>query len=97
MTPQEALAELLARVGASGGSPVFISVDELACRPPDAVFSFKNHKILTPAGPARSVVCPRCERQCIMPINVVTGMELEAWVCVVCDKRSDINVVRGSR
>jgi hypothetical protein len=58
MTPQAALIELLARVGARNGAAVFISAEELSEWPAAAVAAMKSKKLLAKARPAVSVVCP---------------------------------------
>jgi hypothetical protein len=93
MTPQDALLELLARVGASHGAAVFVSADELSEWPVAAVAAMKAQKLLVKARPAVSVVCPGCERECVMPIHVVPPQGTASRAFVVCDKRSDINRV----
>ncbi len=95
MTPQDALAELLARLGAARGTPVFVNDEELSQWPPAAVAAMKSHKLLVKARPAVSVVCPGCERECVMPVQTVTYSTRTASF-IVCDKRSDINRVRVS-
>jgi hypothetical protein len=49
--------------------------------------------LLVEATPASSVVCPGCERQCIMPVHVPPGTGATVNAFVVCDKRNDINRV----
>lgn len=93
MTPQDVLAELLARVGASKGQGVFIGAQELSEWPAAAVATMKAHKLLVKARPAASVVCPACERQCVMPVHVIPAQACAARAFVVCDKRSDISRV----
>lgn len=53
----------------------------------------KAHKLLMKARPAASVICPGCERRCVMPIQVPPMQGTTARAFVVCDKRSDINRV----
>lgn len=93
MTPQDALAELLARVGASGGDAVFTEAQELAAWPAAAVMTMKAQKLLVRARPAASVVCPGCERACVMPVHVIPAQGTASRTFVICDKRSDINRV----
>jgi hypothetical protein len=88
VTGAEALSELLDRIGASRDGAVFISDHELSRWPGAAVAAFKSAGLLAAASPASSVVCPGCERQCTMPVDIAP-----AGAFVVCDKRSDINRV----
>lgn len=93
MTPADVLADLLARVDASKGQAVFIGAQELSEWPAAAVAALKKQKLLVPARPAASVVCPGCERQCVMPVQVIPAQARAARAFVVCDKRDDINRV----
>lgn len=96
MTPPEpildALLELLERVGAGKGAAL-VSEEELNGWPKEAVRELKAQKLLTKASPAKTVVCPGCERECVMPVNTVSGGTGESASFVVCDKRDDINRV----
>ena len=93
MTPQAALGELLARLAASRGAAVYVSDDELGGWPHDLVADLKANRVLMRASPAASAVCPGCERECVMPVEVQTDDGHDAAAFVVCDKRSDINRV----
>ena len=93
MTPQDALIELLARVGAGNGTAVFVSAEELSQWPAAAVAAMKSQKLLVKTRPAVSVVCPGCERECVMPVQTVPAGPRGPASFVVCDKRSDINRV----
>ncbi len=91
MTPQAALVEVLARVGANGD--VFLTEHELNQWPTSAVSAMKAQKLLNKATPAASVICPGCEQNCAMPLETVPGPSGTPAFFVVCDKRSDINRV----
>jgi hypothetical protein len=93
MTPQAALIELLARVGAGNGAVVLVSDEELSQWPAAAVAAMKSQKLLAKARPAVSVVCPGCERACVMPVHTLPRASGAAGSFIVCDKRSDINRV----
>lgn len=93
MTPQGALVELLARVGAQRGAMVLITDEELSRWPAAAVVAMKSQHLLARARPASSVVCPGCEQQCVMPVNTIPGRSRGRASFIVCDKRSDINRV----
>jgi hypothetical protein len=93
MTPQAALIELLARVGAGNGAVVLVSDEELSQWPAEAVAAMKSQKLLAKARPAISVVCPGCERACVMPVHTLPRASGAAASFIVCDKRSDINRV----
>jgi hypothetical protein len=93
MTPEAALIELLARVGAVSGATVLVSDEELRQWPAAAVAALKSQKLIAKSQPATSVVCPGCERACVMPVHNLTRANGAAASFVVCDKRSDINRV----
>ena len=93
MTPQGALTELLARVGARNGAAVLVTDEELSQWPAAAVAAMKSQKLLAKARPALSVVCPGCEQQCVMPVHTLPVGARRPASFIVCDKRSDINRV----
>lgn len=93
MTPEAALIELLARVAASQGCPVLVNEEELGHWPEAAVKAMKSQKLLARARPAASVVCPGCERECVMPVHTLPARPGGSPSFIVCDKRNDINRV----
>lgn len=93
MTPDAALVELLERVGARHGAAVIVSDHELKAWPSAAVAAMKLHGLLTKARPASSMVCPGCERECVMPVHILTDKARDPEAFIVCNKRSDINRV----
>ena len=93
MTPQDVLVELLARVGAGQGMPVFVNEEELGQWPDAAVAALKKQKLIVKAAPAQTVVCSGCEQSCSMRVNVPPSPVGTARPFVVCDKRDDINRV----
>jgi hypothetical protein len=93
MTPQTALTELLARVGACEGATVFVSAEELNQWPAAAVAALKSQGLLAKARPATSAICPGCERECTMPVHTIPTGPLAPTSFIVCDNRSDINRV----
>lgn len=93
MTPQAALVELLARLGAANGASVFVTEEELCQWPVAAVVALKSQKLIARARPAVSAVCSGCERDCMMPVHTLPTVSGSAASFIVCDKRSDINRV----
>jgi hypothetical protein len=93
MTPEAVLVELLERVGARNGAAVLVGEHELNEWPSAAIAAMKSQFLLTKARPASSAVCPGCERECLMPVHVLTDKRREPEAFIVCDKRSDINRV----
>ncbi len=93
MTPQAALIELLARVGAAQGAAVLVSEEELSQWPAVVVAAMKSQKLIAQARPAASAICPGCERECVMPVHTPPTATGSPASFIVCDKRSDINRV----
>ncbi len=93
MTPEQAFAELLGRIGANEGEAVLVSEEELASWSDSAVRALKRAGLLSVASPVASVVCPGCEEQCIMPVQSISTGGKRVASFVVCDKRDDINRV----
>ncbi|MBN1548946.1 MAG: hypothetical protein JW902_20010 [Syntrophaceae bacterium] len=90
MTPIAILLELFERLGACNGGTISVGTDELRQWPREAVKAMKNQKLIVKARPATSVICPGCERSCVMPVHTTAGTPS---AFIVCDKRSDINRV----
>lgn len=95
MTPESALADLLARLGGANGAAILVNDEELSQWPPAAVAAMKSQKLLAKARPANSVVCPGCEQACLMPVHTPPrgGGRGRVESFIVCDKRDDINRV----
>lgn len=91
--PEAVLVELLDRIGAHHGGAVVISTQELSAWPGAAVSAMKSQGLLTKARPTTSAVCPGCERECVMPVHVLTDPAHGPEAFIVCDKRNDINRV----
>jgi hypothetical protein len=93
MTPQGALIELLMRLGAGQGGAVYVTEEELGQWPTAATAALKSQKLISKARPAKSAICPGCERDCVMPVHTPPAPAGVAMGFIVCDKRSDINRV----
>lgn len=93
MTSQDALIELLERLGAGHGAAVLVSEHELGQWPIAAVSAMKSQGLLTKARPASSAACPGCEHECVMPVHTRPDESREPDAFIFCDKRSDINRV----
>jgi hypothetical protein len=93
MTPEAALVELLERVGAQRGAAVVVSNHELSEWPSTTVAAMKSRGLITKARPATSTVCYECERECVMPVHILSDSAHSPEALIVCDKRSDINRV----
>lgn len=93
MTPDTALRELLARIGALQGRALLMTSEALHAWPVDFVIALKRSNLFAKAAPAQSVVCDGCEHACVMPVEVLVDARNRTRVFVVCDKRDDINRV----
>lgn len=93
MTPQSALVELLARVGASQDAAVLLSHHDLNQWPDAGVAALKAQRLLVKAQPATSAICPGCERDCVMPVQTRIHPSHGAVSFIDCDKRSDVSRV----
>ena len=99
-SPETVLIDLGARLCISPNRNLRIDSRELARYADKAVKALKAQDILRKARPARSTVCPGCERQCRMPVHresrvprKASGMKGLAAPFILCDKRGDINRV----
>lgn len=93
MSPADALAELLHRVAAAGGTPACFSGRELAAWPTLSVDQFKATGLLVKGPPADTVTCPGCEEDCTMLVEVAITCSGGARAFVMCDKRDDVGRV----
>jgi hypothetical protein len=93
MTPQAALIELLARMGASQDAATQLNNHELNQWPDAAVAAMKTQRLLVKAQPAISAICPGCERDCVMPVQTRIRPSRQAVSFIDCDKRSDVSRV----
>lgn len=53
----------------------------------------KSQRLIVKAPPAASAICPGCERECVMPVDTLSGAAGARSSFIVCDKRSDTNRV----
>ena len=88
-----ALIELLDRVAALRGVPALLSAEELNQWPDEAVAAMKARKLITRARPASSSICPGCEEECVMPVQIIPVSSGEPALFIVCEKRNDIGRV----
>ena len=93
MTSERIWLELLDRISAQGGAKIFITEQELFTWPNDVVSALKVCGLITKASPAVSAVCSGCERECIMPVDVIIDHAQAPHAFITCDKRHDINRV----
>lgn len=93
MTSERIWLEVLERISAQGGAKIFITEQELCGWPNDVVSAMKTCRLITKAPPAASTVCSGCERECIMPVDVLIDHAQASHAFITCDKRQDINRV----
>jgi hypothetical protein len=72
---------------------ILVGQEELSGWPADAVQTMKFSGLLEKSRPAKSVVCPGCEQQCVMPVHTLIAEKRSPQSFVVCGNRSDINRV----
>jgi hypothetical protein len=96
MTPQAAMIELLARVGANDGAAVSLSESDLMQWPGAAVATMKRQGLLLKGPAGKSAVCPECEDECLMPVHVVSRGNQTPTAYIVCDTRDDVGRVEIS-
>lgn len=95
MSPEEALVDLLGRIGANQGEAVFVNEDALSQWPDAAVVALKAQKLLTKAKPAEGIVCDGCEEACAMPVHVMPATDTRpARAFISCGKRDDVARIR---
>lgn len=97
MNPDDALPTLLDRVAAAGGGAAYFSAQELAGWPASMFARMQEMGLLVPSTPAASVVCPGCEEECAMPVEVATTPAGTLRFFVVCDRRDDTARIRVPR
>ncbi|HBD7469435.1 TPA: hypothetical protein ACUTUG_001436 [Legionella pneumophila] len=93
MNSETIFLEILERLAARNGSQVIISEQELYSWPIDVVTEMKTVGLITKASPAKDVVCPGCERECLMSVDILVNSNQVVHAFVTCDKRSDITRV----
>lgn len=89
MEEADVLPALLDRLAAAGGDAACFSARELAEWPPAALERLKAAELLVAATPSASVICPGCEDECAMPVELTTNAAGELRPFVACDKRED--------
>ena len=89
MNVGDVLPTLLERVAAAGGRAAYFSAQELAEWPASTLGRMKEIGLLVPSTPAASVVCPGCEEECAMPVEMATTVAGVRRFFVVCDRRED--------
>lgn len=93
MKASSLLQRILRDVALGHGEAVYTSA-EVSEWPRDIVKTLRTAAVLRPAEPAVTVICPGCEENCPMPVEVIAGHSGRvARAFVACDKREDIGRV----
>lgn len=83
------LPALLDRLAGASGNAACFSAQELAEWPPATLQRLKAAGLLVAATPSASVICPGCEDECAMPVELATNAAGELRPFVACNKRED--------
>ena len=75
---REALLNLVARVAARDGAAARISETDVRQWPAETVGALQAHRLLLRARPARTVLCPGCEADRVMPVQTIPAGPREA-------------------
>src|SRR5690606_15188462 len=70
-----------------------LSDHDLGQWPPEVVEALKSQKLIIKARASTSAVCPGCERECVMPVEILPTTTRSPIAFIVCDKRSDTSRV----
>lgn len=90
MTDDDALHEVLTRVGVSGGEAAYFSEQELAGWPAAALAQLKAAGVLMLLAPATEVECPGCEEACFLPVHTANAPGGQFRAFVACPLRDDV-------
>ncbi len=93
MKPVTVVIDLLDRLAAGRGDAVLVSDYDLGQWPPEVVAALKSQKLIIKVRASTSAVCPGCERECVMPVEILPTTTRSPIAFIVCDKRSDTNRV----
>jgi len=93
MSPVEILIEISDRLAANQDKKLSISESQLTDWSIESVHALKNQQLIKKSKSASSAICPGCERECVMPVHILTDTDQRTELFIVCDKRNDINRV----
>ena len=94
MTLHDLLHIILERLCFSNNQQAIFCFDETREWPSDALATFVESGILQPTQDAKTIYCPGCEENCIMPVVIRTDNKNKPpWIFIVCDKRDDVGFV----
>ncbi len=91
MTLDDYLVCLLDRFAAFSGKPAIINTLELANWPAEFVALLKAHNLLQKTKIARSVVCTKCEEECVRPVESRSNNKGGRDFFLICELQSDVN------
>ena len=95
MTLNDLLGHILLRTEMMAEGSNAFAADEVAGWPEGALDFFVRQRLLSPATPARQVVCDGCEENCFMPVEFpLADAPLSTAPFIICNQRDDIGRVR---
>lgn len=97
MNMADVLPTVLDRLAAAAGEVALFSERELAEWPAAALARLRAEGLLVKGPPADTVVCPGCEEDCTMPVEIDTTPSGTLRAFVVCDKHDDVARVAIAR
>lgn len=97
MTPQQAMTLLLERVASAEDGVVWFSSYELSHWQKQPVTRLKSLQLLRRGRESGEVECDGCEESCLLPVESRKNMDGESLFFVICQQRSDTNMVMVDR
>jgi len=84
------IREILNRIGTGIPDALSIGYKEVNAWPQPAFNALIKHGVIKPVSPANVIICPGCEKACLMPVIVYpTHDDRPARIFIACDKRED--------
>ena len=95
MTLNDLLGHILLRTEMVADGANAFTADEVSRWPEGVLDFFVRQRLLSPATPARQVVCDGCEEGCFMPVEFpLADAPLSTAPFIICNQRDDIGLVR---
>jgi hypothetical protein len=93
VTPQQAMTLLLERVASADDGVAWFSSHEMNKWQKQSVTLLKSQRLLRRGRESREVECDECEEACLLPVESRENMDGVQLFFVLCQQRSDINMV----
>lgn len=90
MKPNDILAQIFERIGATPATPAYFTGEEVAEWPEDFVQALTVRNLLRQANPAEVAECDGCECACSMPVAIRRNGPDTSYF-IVCNRRSDVS------